>query len=232
MSLLLDNFPEFTIIKIKIFYFTKELHIKNKARFLSFLLVVITSFSLFTGCGPPTDAPIQETSATTPIETTVPDVTTEEVAQTTSPTVYKGINIDVVELDKYTIIYSKDDIFAKYAAENLSYVLISKYKIDIAFRSDSSKETEYEILIGNTKRTASSLEHAPLSDGEFILCKVDSKIVCLVNNYMVGGGVGKLLSLYFPQHARISISQAFPQQPERRMYKRHKTLPRLYRLHN
>lgn len=166
---------------------------KNKAKILSFLLVLITLGSLIAGCGAPADTPVQNTSVTTPLETT-------------APAVYKGINIDGVELDKYIIIYSKEDIFAKYAAENLFTALYSEYGVSLALRSDSSKETEYEILIGNTKRAASSLKHAPLSDEEFILCKVGSKIVCLGNNYMVGGGVGKLLSLLPTTREDINIT--------------------------
>ncbi len=179
---------------------------KNKTRFLSFLLVLLTLGSLMAGCGAPADTPVQNTSVTTPLETTTPEATTEEAAQTTAPAVYKGINIDGVELDKYIIIYSKEDIFAKYAAENLCTALYSEHGVSLALRSDSSKETEYEILIGDTKRAASSLEHAPLSDEEFILCKVGSKIVCLGNNYMVGGGVGKLLSLLPATREDINIT--------------------------
>ncbi len=179
---------------------------KNKAKILSFLLVLITLGSLIAGCGAPADTPVQDVSVTTPLETTAPEATAEEAVQTTAPEVYKGINIDGVELDKYIIIYSKDDLFAKYAAENLSSALSSEYGVSLALRSDSSKETEHEILIGNTKRAASGLEHAPLSDGEFILCKVGSKIVCLGNNYMVGGGVGKLLSLLPATREDINIT--------------------------
>ena len=162
---------------------------KFSIKLLSLLLTLALLFSLLVGCNnsTPTETPSADDTATE-----APD----DTEQTPEPEVFEGINIDGVPLSQYVIVYpARGTIYEKYAAENLSASIWGAYGIEIAIHNDRTEEAEHEILIGNTNREESAIEHEPLADGEFILCQNGSKILCLGDTYMVGGGAGELLSL-------------------------------------
>ena len=103
------------------------------------------------------------------------------------------IKIDGVDILDYTVVIPrKSDLFTRYAAENLSDFVLTYVGAPLKVATDRDPETKYEILIGNTSRAASSVS-VSVKDGQYVLYKKDSKIVCLGNSYMVGGGVGALI---------------------------------------
>ena len=106
----------------------------------------------------------------------------------------RDIKIDGVDIFDYTVVIPSDcDLFTKYAAQNLSDFVLANTGVSLMITTDQTAETEYEILIGNTSRSESSV-NASISDGQYVLCKRGSKIVCLGSSYMVGGGVSALIS--------------------------------------
>ncbi len=103
------------------------------------------------------------------------------------------LTIDGVDIFDYTVVIPSDaDLFTKYAAENLSDFVLANMGMPLTVTTDATAETQYEILIGNTSRSASSA-NVTMKDGQYVLYKKDSKIVCLGNSYMVGGGVSALI---------------------------------------
>ncbi len=103
------------------------------------------------------------------------------------------IKIDGVDLFDYTVVIPSDaDLFTKYAAENLSDFVLANMGMSLSVTTDKTAESQYEILIGNTSRSASSANVA-MKDSQYVLYKKDSKIVCLGNSYMVGGGISALI---------------------------------------
>ncbi len=103
------------------------------------------------------------------------------------------LKIDGIDILDYTVVIPSDaDLFTKYAAENLSDFVFANMGMSLTVTTDKTAETQYEILIGNTSRSASSVS-VSVKDGQYVLYKKDSKIVCLGNSYMVGGGVSALI---------------------------------------
>ena len=103
------------------------------------------------------------------------------------------LKIDGVDIFDYTVVISrKADLYTRYAAENLSDFVLTYLGAPLKVTTDRDPETKYEILIGNTSRAASSVS-VSVKDGQYVLYKKDTKIVCLGNSYMVGGGVGALI---------------------------------------
>lgn len=106
------------------------------------------------------------------------------------------IEIDGVSIRDYTVVIPKNaDLSTKYAAENLSDFLIANAGFDMTITTDATAETKYEILIGDTNRQESKIElAAPCAESKYVFYKTNDKIVCLGESYMVGGGVGDLIS--------------------------------------
>lgn len=106
----------------------------------------------------------------------------------------KSVTINGVDLCDYNIIIPMNaDLSEKYAADNLVAYFFEYYGYELTVSSDVVAETEYEILIGDTNREASSVSiTTDPSKCEYILFKSGSKIVCQGESYMVGGGVGEL----------------------------------------
>lgn len=107
------------------------------------------------------------------------------------------ITLNGVRITDYSIVYSSDDILAKYAAENFAAALRDAAGVVLPVVSDVASEfqNDREILIGATDRSESiALANAQPADGEYLLSAVGTKIVALGNGYMVGGGVSALLN--------------------------------------
>ncbi len=105
------------------------------------------------------------------------------------------VEINGVSIRDYTVVIpEKADLSTKYAAENLSDFMLANAGFEMTVSTDKEAETEYEILIGDTNRAASTVPvSADYAKNEYILYKADKKIVCQGESYMVGGGVGDLL---------------------------------------
>ncbi len=106
------------------------------------------------------------------------------------------IEINGVNLRDYTVVIpDKADLSTAYAALNLSDFLLANAGFEMTISTDKEAEVEYEILIGATNREESTVSVAPsLANGEYVFYKTESKIVCTGESYMVGGGVGDLVS--------------------------------------
>ncbi len=105
------------------------------------------------------------------------------------------VEINGVSIRDYTVVIpEKADLSTKYAAANLSDFLLANAGFELTVSTDKEAETEYEILIGDTNRAASSVTvSADVAKSEYIFYKSGSKIVCQGDSYMVGGGVGDLV---------------------------------------
>ncbi len=105
------------------------------------------------------------------------------------------VEINGVSIRDYTVIIpEKADLSTKYAADNLSDFMLANAGFELTVSTDKEAETEYEILIGDTNRAASTVTvSADVAKSEYIFFKSGSKIVCQGDSYMVGGGVGDLV---------------------------------------
>lgn len=115
------------------------------------------------------------------------------------------LSISGVPLSDYTIVYpaeSKNAIDSSlcsyYTAIALADYLEQNAGIRLNVMADSKSEQEYEILVGDTNRTASkNAATDTLEDDQYILQQNGSKIVMIGNSYMVGGAAGALVNLHF-----------------------------------
>lgn len=110
--------------------------------------------------------------------------------------VVEGLMINGVDISEYTVVIPDEATLSeKYAAANLVSAINEKSGTKLLMSTDASAETKYEILIGNTNRAESNVNIATSCDkGEYVLYTKNDKIVCLGESYMVGGGVGELVS--------------------------------------
>lgn len=96
------------------------------------------------------------------------------------------------ELTAYTIVYPAEYTkYEIYAAELLQDYVMDHFDIELPMTDDSSTETEYEFLIGNTNRAASTTD-VSCDNGEYLLMSAEKKIVLQGKSYMIGGAVGAL----------------------------------------
>lgn len=108
-----------------------------------------------------------------------------------------GITIAGVDIRQYQVVVPQNcDRYTYYAGVNLVDFLKTNAGITLNFVTDDQPETEYEFLIGNTKRAASSAFTSAIPAGQYVLGAVDKKIVMLGDSYLIGAGVGAFLNEY------------------------------------
>lgn len=96
------------------------------------------------------------------------------------------------DISLYTVVYPKDaTVYEVYAAEILCDYVSDNYNVSLAMVPDSTAETEYEILIGNTNREESATG-AEFANNQYLLKADDKKLVLQGKDYMIGGAVGEL----------------------------------------
>ena len=112
------------------------------------------------------------------------------------------VTVNGVELSEYRIVIPKEaSLYELYAAVVLQDHLTDHYGLDLALVTDEEAESAYELLIGNTNRSATAA-CADLEFGElqyYIAAVTDQngvKIVFLGDNMMVGGATSALINRY------------------------------------
>lgn len=189
--------------------------ISRKLLALSLALLLILS-SLF-GCAPIDDPLLPEDDSQ---QSDLPDSDSgnaDSEPEDDEPQYTDGIYIDGIKLEEYKIIIpARAELFTKYAAQNLSTYLKNEVGIRLTTYSDRTVEGEYEILIGDTAREASSVD-IPLADNEYLLYRDGNKIICQGNAHMVGGGVGELISMLPTDGSAINITE-IPTEPTPKVF--------------
>ncbi len=132
----------------------------------------------------------------------VSDSATSSVAPSNSSVSEAKLNYELkingVRITEYKIVISESaDKSAKASAKNLNEHLASSVGIMLPVITDAEAESEYEIIIGNTTRAASqsageTVESA--DDNEYVFCLNGNKVISNGKSYMVGGGIGELVS--------------------------------------
>ena len=132
----------------------------------------------------------------------------------------QSVLIDGVPIQKYTVIYPKDaDSVTKYAAQNLVDYLELNAGIKLNMSADTKAESQYEILIGKTKRAASNISTS-LSDGQYVLMQKDGKIVMQGNGIYVGAAVGAFVSENMSASgSKKEVTISLPSSPSSKTYK-------------
>ena len=132
----------------------------------------------------------------------------------------QSVLIDGVPIQKYTVIYPKDaDSVTKYAAQNLVDYLELNAGIKLNMSADTKAESQYEILVGKTKRAASNIS-TTLSDGQYVLMQKDGKIVMQGNGIYVGAAVGAFVSENMPANgSKKEVTISLPSSPSAKTYK-------------
>ncbi len=100
-----------------------------------------------------------------------------------------------VSMEEFTIIYDSDDLYARFAAENMAVYLKQAMDVDLAVAEDTQPEATYEILVGNTNRSISLENEAALQPEEYALGAVGNKIVLKAKGYMIGGAARGFLDI-------------------------------------
>ncbi len=150
---------------------------------LSFLLVGLMCLALVSCAGKPTDT-----------ATSAADVSSAEP----EAMLKYELSINGVSIKEYKIVISASaDKSAKASAQNLNEHFLQSIGIALPIIADTDAESEYEIIIGDTTRAASkpateAVQNADVN--EYVLCISGNKVISNGKSYMVGGGIGDLVS--------------------------------------
>ena len=105
------------------------------------------------------------------------------------------------------VIPDDADLSTLYAAANFVKYMEEAYGRTLPIVTDKEAETELEILIGKTNRAASTRAYAECKEEhKYVLYKSGKKIVTAGLGYMVGGGVGTLVSYVFGTEKNVDIT--------------------------
>ena len=128
----------------------------------------------------------------------VPNNYSDKQISSATPT---SVTINGVPLKSYVVIYpSGADTVTKYAAQNLVDYAKNNLGVNLTMSDDSKAESQYEFLIGKTKRAASNIS-TTMKDGQYVLMQKDGKIVMQGNGIYVGAAVGAFVSKHLPSGA-------------------------------
>jgi hypothetical protein len=132
----------------------------------------------------------------------------------------RSITVDGVDLRSYTIVKpAVSDYYIKYTVDMFNEFLMTNAGYKLTSVSDATQETKYEILIGNTSRTASKTEET-FSAGEYSLSKSGDKIVCHGANQFIGGGLSDILGKLPTSGTNQSVAiSGFPNKIEAKTFK-------------
>lgn len=112
----------------------------------------------------------------------------------------QSVLINDVPIQNYSVVYPKNaDSVTKYAAQNLVDYLQTNMGVKLAMNDDSKAEKQYEILIGETKRSASKIS-TTIKDGQYVLMQKGDKIVMQGKGIYVGAAVGAFVSEHLPSN--------------------------------
>lgn len=112
----------------------------------------------------------------------------------------QSVLINDVPIQSYSVVYPKNaDSVTKYAAQNLVDYLQTNMGVKLAMNDDSKAEKQYEILIGETKRSASKIS-TTIKDGQYVLMQKGDKIVMQGKGIYVGAAVGAFVSKHLPSN--------------------------------
>lgn len=107
-----------------------------------------------------------------------------------------SLAIQGVDIRNYNIVIPQNcDVYTRYAALNLSDYIKANVGVIIPVIDDSAQEKEYEILVGMTNRTASSVS-ASLGNKNYFLMQNGNKLVMQGKDLYVGGSVGAFVTEY------------------------------------
>lgn len=108
-----------------------------------------------------------------------------------------NISINGVSLREYKIVYPKmSDLITYYTAEVISDYIYNNagYKLEVI--DDTKEETAYELLVGDTNRSASNIG-ITLTEDQYSLSISEGKVVMQGDYRMVGAAAGTLINTYF-----------------------------------
>ncbi len=145
---------------------------------LSLLLALV----LLTACGPATPAgPGTDTHSSS--------VGGEEKTE--------GLYLNDVLLKDYTLVYGRDNIYAKFAAFLLREYFSQEYQVNIPTAPDSYKAKPHEILVGDTNRITTDTDTgAGFEKDQFQVTVAEGKILLIAPGYMIGGAARELTELF------------------------------------
>lgn len=108
-----------------------------------------------------------------------------------------SISIGGVALTDYVIVYPKNsDLITYYTAVAMSDYLYDNAGIKLDVVDDSTAESQYELLVGDTNRAASNIG-IELTSEEYSLSISGTKVVLQGDYYMVGAAASTLINNYF-----------------------------------
>ncbi|MBQ4509819.1 MAG: alkaline phosphatase [Clostridia bacterium] len=95
--------------------------------------------------------------------------------------------------DYQIVIPENATVTEQYAAENLSAIIEDYFDVKLNIVKDTEKEQKNEILIGETNRDESKTDTA-FSQMQFLLHKINNKIVIKGDGIYIGASCGKLVN--------------------------------------
>ncbi len=143
------------------------------------LLSLLLALILLTACG-----------TVTPSTDTQTDTAISSVGGAENP---GGLYLNAVLLNDYTLVYGRDNVYAKFAAILLKEYFAQEYQIDVPTSPDAYKAKPHEILVGDTNRITTDADTgAGLGKDQFQVTLAEGKILLNAAGYMVGGAAREL----------------------------------------
>ncbi len=119
----------------------------------------------------------------------------------------QSLSVDGVDIREYRVVIPKGcDILTQYAAETLIDHVQSYAGITLSLAYDTAAEQDYEILIGDTRRTASHIG-TTLSGSQYVLMKNGTKLVMKGSGVYTAAGVGAFVSSYLLPDAQNTLNR-------------------------
>lgn len=151
-----------------------------KNKFFSLVALLLTLFIL-AGCtqGITNDGPSKETEGTT------------------EPTPTSDTALNGVDISKYTIVYSGNELdYNKRAAQYISDTVKEITSIELPVKKDSSEKAEYEIVVGQTNRAISEKLDADTEKTQFAILADDNSIALEADYFVIAAAAYFFVDTY------------------------------------
>lgn len=125
---------------------------------------------------------------------------TSDPKETETPEVPKISSINGIELSKFAIVYSADELdYNLRAAEYIKTEILARTELDLPLITDADYTTvEYEIVVGETNREISNSLNAETSGTEFAILADDNQVALEGDYFTIAAAAYYFVDTYVP----------------------------------
>lgn len=166
-------------------------------KFLSALVSLLLVLALCIACSPKAEGDADSTTESSTVQTT------------TVPA--KDSYLNGIELSKFAIVYSLNDLdYSERAADYIHDEILARTELNLPMVSDTDNTTyEYEIVVGETSREISSRLNADTDGTEFAILAEEKQIALEGDYFVIAAAAYYFVNTYVPKD---NVSATIPTQ--------------------